>query len=611
MADQTVRIGCASGFYGDSQLAARQLVDKGEIDYLVFDYLAEVTMAILSRAKAKNSALGYAVDFVTVAMKDVLADCAARGIKVVANAGGVNVPACIEALQALCRELGVELKVAGVYGDDLSARVAELAAAGLPEMQTGAALPDQLASINAYLGARPIADALAAGADIVVTGRVVDSAVVLGPLLYEFEWGETDYDRLAQGALAGHVIECGAQCTGGNFTDWQLVPDFSNMGYPVAAVDADGSFTIETPPGTGGLVCVGSVGEQILYEIGDPANYLLPDVACDFSHVRLEQVDANRVRVSGATGRAPGNQYKVCATHVDGYRLMGSFFIAGPRAAAKARCNMDAWVARTRRYFVEHGIGDYRRISLEVIGAEDTYGPHAHAPDTREVMAKFGLHHDDPRALQFAASELAYLATSAAPGMSGFSGGRARPQPLMRIHSALLDKGEVPVTVQLGDSRLLDQCYPTRDSSSSRPKVRRKLPSSDHPGEWLAVPLERLAYARSGDKGDNANIGVIARLPQYLPLLSEQLTAQAVEDYFGHLVDGEVERFEVPGFNAFNFLMTEALGGGGTASIRIDSQGKAYGQMLLSMPIKVPAHWLADADPRGDDRYSGPQPGLV
>ncbi len=594
MVDKTVRIGCASGFYGDSQLAARQLVDKGGIDYLVFDYLAEVTMAILSRAKARNSDLGYAVDFVTVAMKDVLADCAAKGIKVVANAGGVNVPACIEALQALCRELDLDLKIAGVYGDDLSLRTAELAAAGLPEMQTGEALPGELASINAYLGARPIADALEAGADIVVSGRVVDSAVVLGPLMYEFGWAESDYDELAQGSLAGHVIECGAQCTGGNFTDWQLVPDFSNMGYPVAAVATDGSFTIEIPADTGGLVCIGSVGEQILYEIGDPANYLLPDVACDFSHVQLEQLEGNKVRVSGATGRAPGNQYKVCATYVDGFRLMGNFFIAGLRAAEKARCNMDAWVARTRRYFAEHGLEDYRRVSLEVIGAEDTYGPHAAARGTREVMAKFGLHHDNPRALQFAANEMAYLATSAAPGMSGFAAGRARPQPLMKIHSALLDKSEVTVTVQLGESKLLNQSYQTKDRSSPRPKARQQLPAFDYQGEWLPVPLEKLAYARSGDKGNNANIGVIARRAEYLPLLSEQLTAQVVEDYFGHLVDGEVERFEVPGFNAFNFLMTEALGGGGTASIRVDSQGKAYAQMLLSIPINVPAEWIGD-----------------
>jgi hypothetical protein len=595
--NKKVRVGCASGFYGDSQLSARQLVEKGDIDYLVFDYLAEVTMAILSRAKAKDERLGYAVDFVTVAMRDVLSDCAAKGIKIVANAGGVNVPGCISALENLCAQLDIKLAIAGVYGDDLAPRSAELAAAGLPEMQTGKPLPDKLASINAYLGARPIADALAAGADIVVTGRVVDSAVILGPLMHEFGWAESDYNQLAQGSLAGHVIECGAQCTGGNFTDWYLVPDFDNMGYPIAEVAGDGSFTIEIPPGTGGLVSTGSVGEQVLYEIGDPANYLLPDVACDFSHVALEQVAENKVRVSGAQGRAPGPQYKVCATYVDGYRLMGSFFIGGLRAADKARCDMQAWVKRTRRYFVEHGLADYRRVSLEVIGAEDTYGPHAQSLNTREVMGKFGLHHDNPKALQFAANEMAYLATSAAPGMSGFGAGRTRPQPLMMVHSALVDKSQVPVVVQLGEQVIVNQCYLSAGSSSAVPKVSMDLPPWDYRGELREVPLEKLAYARSGDKGDNANIGIIARKAEYLPVLTAQLTAQAVEDYFAHLVDGEVERFAVPGFDAFNFLLTEALGGGGAGSIRVDSQGKAFGQMLLSMAMKVPAAWFAGDAP--------------
>ncbi|MEP1595117.1 MAG: acyclic terpene utilization AtuA family protein, partial [Halieaceae bacterium] len=273
-----IRIGCASGFYGDSQLAARQLVDDGEIDYLVFDYLAEITMAILAKARSRDDSLGYAVDFVTVAMKDVLADCASKGIKVVANAGGVNVPACIAALEQLCQEQDLNLKIGGVYGDDLLGRE-DLPLDQMLENQTGDAMPQRPASVNAYLGARPVAEALAGGADVVVTGRVVDSAVMLGPLIHEFGWNEDQYDELAQGSLCGHVIECGAQCTGGNFTDWHTVPDFSNISYPVAEVSADGSFVIGITPGSGGLATVGSVGEQVLYEIGDPANYLLPDVA--------------------------------------------------------------------------------------------------------------------------------------------------------------------------------------------------------------------------------------------------------------------------------------------------------------------------------------------
>ncbi|MAD15255.1 MAG: terpene utilization protein AtuA [Alteromonadaceae bacterium] len=604
MSNKTVRIGGASAFYGDSQLSARQLVDDGNIDYLVFDYLAEVTMAILSQAKAKNSDYGYAADFVTVAMRDVLADCAQKGIKVIANAGGMNVPSCITALEQLCSELDINLNIAGVYGDDLSTNRQNLNSDDLAEMQTGQPLPERLSSINAYLGARPIADALAAGADLVVTGRVVDSALVLGPLMHEFNWQENEYDKLAQGALAGHILECGAQCTGGNFTDWHLVPDFSTMSYPIAQVSANGAFEVGIVPNSGGMVTEATIGEQVLYEIGDPANYLLPDVACDFSNITLTQTGKDRVSVSGAKGRAPGNQYKVCATYVDGYKLISSFFMGGERAADKARVNINALVKRTERAFAAKGLGGYRRTSIEIIGAEDTYGPHAKAQNTREVIAKFGLHHDNKMALHFAASEIAYLATSAAPGMSGFGAGRPKPQPLIRVHSALIDKSDVRVTVQLNKTVLFTQCYLTPEPSPvaeaaqfSPDAIKADVTSTDTASSesLTSVPLVTLAYARSGDKGDNVNIGLIAREAKYLPVLYQQVTEQVVATYFAHQLEGHVLRYNLPGINGFNFLMTQALGGGGTASLRTDTQGKAAAQMLLSMPITVPKSWVEKA----------------
>jgi hypothetical protein len=593
MGDKKIRIGCASAFYGDSQLAARQLVDKGDIEYLVFDYLAEVTMAILSRAKMKNENYGYAVDFVTVAMRDVLADCAKKGIKVIANAGGVNVPSCISALEALCEELNISLNIAGVYGDNLAPKSAELDHLAMSETQTGAALPDRLASINAYLGARPIADALAAGADVVVTGRVVDSAVMLAPLMHEFNWQQDEYDKLSQGSLVGHVLECGAQCSGGNFTDWHLVPDFADISYPIAEVSEDGSFVVTIAPGTGGMVSVATVAEQIVYEIGDPSNYLLPDVFCDWSQVQLKQLGKDQVRVSHARGRAPANNYKVCATYVDGYRLMGSFYIAGPRVADKARVSLDAWVRRTEKALAAKGLPAYRQVSIEVVGAEDTYGPHGEANKTREAMAKYGVHHDSRDALNFAAAELAYLATSGTPGMASFGPGRAKPQPLMRVHSTVINKADVPVTVQLGSETITECCYQTAEQSDpadagvimlTPEQQAAAIPQPD----WQEVSLETLVYARSGDKGDNANIGVIARRPEYIGILQQQLTAQAIADYFAHTIKGGVTRFEIPGFNALNFLLTEALGGGGTASVQIDAQGKTLAQMLLSMTVRVP-----------------------
>jgi hypothetical protein len=589
----SVRIGCASAFYGDSQLAARQLVDKGDIDYLVFDYLAEATMAILARSAMKRPDLGYAVDFVTVAMRDVLSDCAAKGIKVVANAGGVNVPGCVSALETLCAELNLDLKIAGVFGDNLHDTLEQLPTDQMHELQSGDALPDKLASINAYFGAAPIADALAAGADIVVTGRVVDSAVVLGPLMHEFKWAGTDYDQLAQGSLAGHVIECGAQCTGGNFTDWEKVPDFSNISYPIAEIDSNGDFTICIPPETGGIATVGSVAEQIVYEIGDPANYLLPDVACDFSNVTLQQVGPDRVLVKGARGRAPGQQYKVCATWIDGYRLASSFFMAGPRSADKARTSLNAWVERTRRVFAERGMDDYRQVSIEIAGAEGIYGPHARQDDTREVMGKYGLHHDSKEALVFAAMEMAYLATSGPPAMTGFGAGRARPQPLMRVHSCFVDKHLVPVKVQLGKELIIDKVYASASSETVTPLSYAEGVALDDGLEMQIVTLDRLVFARSGDKGDNANIGLISRRPEFLPYVASQVTERVVGEYFSHLVSGRVHRYFIPGFNAFNFYLTEALGGGGTASLRLDTQAKTYAQMLLSLEVKIPKSLLS------------------
>jgi len=597
MNNKKVRIGCASAFYGDSQISARQLVDLGEIDYLVFDYLAEVTMAILSRAKAKNENYGYAADFVTVAMKDVLVDCAKKGIKVLANAGGVNVPSCIDALEKLCQELGLNLKIAGVYGDDLSTSVTTFDKAQMTELQSNEPLPENLSSINAYLGAKPIADALQAGADIIVTGRVVDSALMLAPLIYEFNWQQNEYDKLSQGSLVGHVLECGAQCTGGNFTDWHLVPDFSTMSYPIAEVSANGNFVVSIPPDTGGMVTIATVAEQIVYEIADPANYLLPDVFCNWSNVTLKQLGDNQVEVTGATGRAPSNHYKVCATYVDGYRLMGSFYIAGLRAADKARTNLNAWVKRTERYFAEHSLEGYRQVSIEIVGAEDTYGPHKKEYDLREVMAKYGVHHSQPKALTFASAELAYLATSAAPGMSAFGVTRTKHQPLMRVHSTLINKNSVPINVQLGSDIIINQCYLTPDESSDHPRVKftdkqTVLTNAGPQTNWQTVTLEQLAYARSGDKGDNANIGVIARKSEFVGIIHHQLTAKAVAQYFAHTIKGDVTRFEIPGFNAFNFFMTKALGGGGTGSIQIDPQGKTLAQMLLSIPIKIPKELL-------------------
>ena len=583
----TVRIGGASGFWGDSSVAAPQLVRRAEIDYLVFDYLAELTMSILVAQRAKNPDLGYATDFVDVAMKSVLKDVAAKGIKVIANAGGVNPQACGRALAKLADELGVKLRIAVVEGDDVMPMLARLRAEGVSEMFSGTPMPERIASATAYLGAIPIACALDAGADVVITGRCVDSAVVLGPLMHEFGWRADDYDRLAAGSLAGHIIECGCQATGGLFTDWETVPGWEDMGYPVLECAPDGSFVVTKPEGTGGLVSVPAVAEQMLYEIGDPANYVLPDVICDLSDVRMEQAGEHRVRVTGARGFAPTDRYKVSSTYVDGFRVAGSLTIIGIDAARKARRTGEAILARTRAIFKHLGLPDYTRTRIEVLGAEDIYGPHARTAGTREAVLRVAAHHPMKQALEIFAREIAPAGTSWSPGTTG-AGGRPSVSPLVKLFSFTVAKAELSPTVTLdGETRAI--AIPSGDAHAlAKQRVVPVGPAMQPESPTVEVPLVALAHGRSGDKGDSENIGIIARDPDDLPLLRAQLTPDAVKRWLAHLVRGSVERYEVPGIQALNFVLREALDGGGMASLRNDPLGKGFAQMLLDMPVAVP-----------------------
>ncbi len=583
-----VRIGGASGFWGDSMVGAPQLLASGSVDYLVFDYLAETTMAILALARARNSRHGYATDFVEVTMKAILGEAMAKGVKIVANAGGINLPACAEALRSVAREQGLAPRIAIVEGDDVSDRMVALRKAGCVDMYTGDVLPEKVLSANAYLGALPIARALDAGADIVLTGRCVDSAVTLGPLMHEFGWSEGDYDRLAAGSLAGHIIECGCQATGGLHTDWETVPDWPNIGYPIAECHPDGSFVLTKPPGTGGLIRRAAVAEQLLYEIGDPAAYILPDVICDFRDVRIEQVDEGRVRVSGARGRGPTGTYKVCATLMDGYRCAGAMVIIGIDAAAKARRTGEAILARVGRMLEERRWPGFTATRIEALGAESLYGPNSRTPHAREVMMRVVADHPTKEALELFAREITPSGTSWAPGTTMPGGGRPHPSPVIKSLSFLVDKSLVPVTFAVDEERHEVAIPAGSRAADARPEPR-VAPSWKEAAEGtVEVPLVRLAWARSGDKGDVSNIGVIARRPEWLPLIWARVTPEAVGRYFHHLVRGRVERFYVPGVSGINYVLYEALDGGAMRSMRMDPLGKGFGQMLLDMPVAVP-----------------------
>ncbi|QEC48109.1 DUF1446 domain-containing protein [Baekduia soli] len=594
MAD-SVRLGCWAAFWGDTSTAVDQILDGSEVDYLISDYLSEITMALLARARAKDPDAGFVPDAIRV-IAARLQDIHERGIKVVTNAGALNPAACAQAFRDAAEAAGVPLKVAAVLGDDLTPQADAILGSDPKDMFTGEPLPARPMTMNAYLGARPIAAALAAGADIVVTGRAVDSAVALGPLLHEFGWSDTDYDLLSAGTLAGHVVECGPQCTGGNFTDWDIVPGWDNMGFPIAECFPDGTAIISKPDNTGGLVSPATVSEQILYEIGDPGAYVMPDVLCDWRNIKLESVGENRVRVSGARGSQPPTTYKVTATHANGYRCMTTAAFGGLDAGAKARRAGQALVSRAERLIAKAGFEPLTESSVEVVGAGDTFGPEHRNDAATEAVVKIGVRHPERAALEHFASEFAPMAL-VAQGMTGYFAGRPRVAPAIAVYHLLIEKASLDVRVLLGDETIPVDIAPGKPGPAAGTPELPDAPSGGVSpiSGGFTVPLRRLAYARSGDKGNNANIGVIARRPEFAAVIEEQLTTDRVQAFFQQYLTGGVKRWSLPGLSAVNFILEGALGGrGGTSTLRYDPQGKSFGAMLLQVPIAVPAEWDAN-----------------
>ncbi|WP_367947243.1 acyclic terpene utilization AtuA family protein [Sphingopyxis sp. BSNA05] len=368
-----------------------------------------------------------------------------------------------------------------------------------------------MASINAYLGAFPIAKALAEGADIVITGRCVDSAVTLGACIHEFGWSASDHDLLASGSLAGHLLECGPQATGGNYTDWEDAGDISNIGYPIGTVSSDGSFTVSKPEGTGGCVTVGTVSEQMLYEIGDPQAYMLPDVVCDFSDVEITHTGPDMVRVSPAKGYPAPDHYKTCLTYGEGFR--GGTYISfyGFDAARKAQKFCDNVFIRANKILRGHNLGDYSETSVELIGAESQFGDYASGHEPREVVAKIAAKHSEAAAIGILLRELTGLGLATPPGLGSFSGARAKPSPVVRLFSYLTPKDAVTVTIDVDGKTI---AFEDAEGQAFDPDaIMRPQPpqSPGEPADPVTVPLVQLAWARSGDKGNKANIGVIAR----------------------------------------------------------------------------------------------------
>jgi hypothetical protein len=441
-----VRVANGQAFWGDSILGPVTLVQGGPLDYLTLDYLAEVTMSILQKAKERDAGAGYAKDFLGV-VERVLPRCVQANIKIIANAGGVNPAACAEAVAEVVRKLGLAgVRVGVVEGDDILGDLESLVTDGeaLANMDTGqplASVLDRVRSANVYLGAAPIVDALRGGADIVITGRCADASLTVAPLVHEFGWTFDDYDRLAAATVAGHIIECGTQCTGGNFTGWRDVPDMANIGYPIVEASADGSFVVTKHDGTGGLVNVDTVTAQLLYEIGDPSRYLTPDVTADFTTVSLRPDGLHRVHVDGVRGSPATDMYKVSVGLHDGYKAVGKLVVPGPDALEKAQLAAAILFARLKRDGVVFGDNEHL---VEYLGAGACFDGIVTPPvNLPEVVLRVAVRHDNRRVVDRFGAELASLATSGPPGLTGYGAGRPKASEIISFWPALLPKHHI------------------------------------------------------------------------------------------------------------------------------------------------------------------------
>jgi hypothetical protein len=589
MVEKVVRIGGAAAGYGDGAWAAPVLLRDGDIDYIIFDFLSEYYMPMAARDRAANPDMGYLPYFPDEFYPRIAAELIDRKVKMIVNAGACNPRACGAAVEKAAARLGLKPRIAVVDGDDLIGRADALRAAG----KLSAAIPEGVGytGIHAYLGAFPIARALELGADIVITGRIVDSALVVGPLIHEFGWKPGDYDLLAAGSTIGHILECGAQASGGLFTDWEEIEDYSNIGYGIAEVRADGTAIITKPRNTGGIVCVGSVAEQLVYEIDDPSNYRLPDVTVDFTAVTFEQVGEDQVLMTGAKGRPPGPDYKVNANWDDGWFGAMGFYIRGPDAAAKARRNAESTFKRARTMLLERNMAELRRTNIEVVGDEESYGANARTPGSREIFCRMAMESETADAFHLVFRENNTGMTSFTPGMTSTLM-MMGPMPMARQESCFVPAAEIPARVLFeGREEIVE-----RAAHPSPPAIPAQIdPPAPSAAPDTVVPLKRLAFTRSGDKGNACNVGVVARKPEYLPYIAAAMSEAAVAEHYAFQLrdGGSVTRYYLPGCHGLNFMLNGALDGGCTVSLRLDAMGKSASQDALDMAIPVPAALLA------------------
>ena len=609
-----IRIANAGGYWGDDPFALRrQVCGPLKLDYVSIDFLAEITMSILQKQKQKDPKMGYAGDFISQ-LAPLLKTCKERGIKIITNAGGVNPQACAEALFELARKVGVDLRVALVEGDDIAARLPEIVkqpGCAMKNMETGEKFDDvvsKVLSANVYFGAMPVVEALKNNPDIIICGRVTDTGITLAAMIHEFGWQQSDYEKLSHGIVAGHIIECGAQATGGNFTDWKKVKNFVDVGFPILECEADGSFVVTKHPGSGGLVSVQTVREQLLYEMGHPQSYITPDVIADFTSIQLNQEDEDRVRISGVTGRLPTDLLKVSVAYSDGFKASGTLIVSGPDARAKAEVFAEIMWQKLSAELSRAGLPQCRKTMTEFIGDDSTHrglSPHSSA---KEVLVRFGALADEKATLQVFRKILPSLILSGPSGVA-VTGGAPIISDVVSYWPALIPQdvalgrvwvGEVTQTKKdvavLAQSKELNwpQTGGTADISIA-PQDGHSCKRIDL-SKTKRLPLWSIAHARSGDKGDTANIGLIARSPECYAWLRENVSAELVKGWFATICQGQVTRYNVPNLWSLNFLLEESLDGGGTMSLCIDAQGKTLSQALLRCEMEIPLELISTID---------------
>ena len=555
------------------------------------DFLAEITMSILQRQRKTNPELGYAVDFLDQ-LRECLPLICKKKVRVISNAGGINPIGMGRKIIQMAREMGYDLKVGIVYGDDITNQLYELTAAGekFSNLETGEDFfnyRSRITSANIYLGSEPVVKALDAGCQIIVTGRVTDTGITLAPMIHEFGWDYDDWDKMAAGIVAGHIIECGAQASGGNITDWEDVKSFHNIGYPIIEMEHSGEFVVTKHKKTGGAVSEKTVKEQLVYEMGDPSNYISPDGIARFDSVQLKQVGKDRVRVWGIRGKPEPDHLKVSMSYDDGWKASGSVLVSGPRAYEKGQVIADILWAKLKH--------KYEATRTDIIGTGSIWPEEFRTRDTNEVLVRFAVRDSSYDKVRDFGKALPTLILSGPAGMAVTTGGRPKPSKVVAYWPALMHRSRVKAKVLVvgtdGQESFYEITFPVRVQSSGfeeefRPAKheRGKKPK----GRKVTVALQEICYARSGDKGDTCNIGVLARSAAVYDWLVDNLTAEKVKAFFKDITFGEVIRYELDNLHGLNFLLEETLGGGGTRSLMIDPQGKTLAQALLQMRVRVP-----------------------